>query len=140
MPYPWVYSATIANGEITALVDVTDLYPTQKAAEITGAATQVNGAFAPIYCIVDVTKATSGNPKDPDQAGKYFVPVAATPVDGHAFDPDQDFTVFVRVSIVWVTVLGPGTDGVSEPEKEPGSYTWGRHKADSHISALAGGY
>lgn len=144
MPHPWVYSATIADGKITFRVEVTDLQTTVGAIEISGIATQVNGAFAPIYRIINIPAGPNGDLKDPDQADKYFVNVDAYPTADHPFTANEDVTVFVRVSKVWVTVLGPGSDdeGSQRPrskttssgtEPTPGP-TWGKHRADSHVS------
>jgi hypothetical protein len=136
MPHPWVYSAKITDGKITFRVEVTDLQTTQGAIEITGAATQVDGAFAPISCVTDIAAASEGDRNDPEENGRYFVDVEAIPTSDHQFKENLDVTVFVRVSKVWVTVLEPGTD---EPAPRTGQGpTWGKHKADAHISAQRG--
>jgi hypothetical protein len=134
MSHPWVYSANITNGKITFRVEVTDLKATTGAIEISGIATQVNGAFAPIYRIIDIPKEANGDEDDPEERGRYFLDVEATPTADHSFRPDEDVTVFVRVSKVWVTVLGGGPG----PEKVPAGPTWGNHRADSHVSAPEG--
>jgi hypothetical protein len=137
MPHPWVYSAKITGDKITFSVEVTDLQATKGAIEITGQAMQVDGAFAPIYAITDVPDAPNGDPDDSNEVGRYFVDVETKPTSDHPFTEDQDVTVFVRVSKVWVTVLGPGTD--DRPEG-PGKMTtspglmWGIHKGDAGIS------
>jgi hypothetical protein len=137
MPHPWVYSAKVTGDKITFSVEVTDLQTTQGAIEVTGQAMQVGGAFAPIYAITDVPKAPNGDPDDRNEAGRYFVDVEATPNSGLSFVEEQDVTVFVRVSKVWVTVLGPGTDdgpdGPNPRTKKPG-LLWGVHKGDAGIS------
>jgi len=125
--HPWVYSATATNGKIKFRVEVTDLQSTAGAVEVTGVATQVNGAFAPIFGVKNVPGRANGDPKDPDQARRFFVDVDATPTPEHPFTPGEDVTVFTRASKVWVTVLGPGSDS-------PGP-TWGKHRADSHMIA-----
>jgi len=138
MPHPWVYSATITDGKIKSRVEVTDLLATRGAIEITGEATQVNGAFAPISCITNIAAATMGDPTDPDEAGRLFVNVEADPTPDHPFDKNEDLTISVRLSVEWVTVLGPGVEGSTQPrETDP---TWGIHKADAHITAQKGGY
>ena len=48
MPHPWVYSVTKTDGKITFQVEVTDFKPTAGDIEISGQATQVNGALARI--------------------------------------------------------------------------------------------
>jgi hypothetical protein len=137
MPHPWVYSAKITGDKITFSVEVTDLQTTKGAIEITGQAMQVNGAFAPIYAITDVPDAPNGDPGDPNEANRYFVDVEAQPNSSQPFVKEQDVTVFVRVSKVWVTVLGPGTDdrpdGPSTRTTSAGPM-WGIHKGDAGIS------
>jgi hypothetical protein len=137
--HPWVYSATITNGTIIFRVEVTDLRATKKAIEISGMATQENGAFAPIYRIIDMPKEPNGNPKEDDEKGRYFLNVVATPAVGTSFDPSLKVTIFVRVSKVWVTVLGPGSDDpppvTSRDVPTKPIPTWGVHVADSHVSA-----
>ena len=142
MPHPWVYSATVTGTNISFNVEVTDLKNTQGVdtaggIEITGEATQVNGAFAPISCITDIANATPGDPSDPEQAGRFFVNVEATPTPDQSFDPNEDVTVFVRLSKVWVTVLEPGTDETAQPRSGTPP-TWGKHKADAHINGKGG--
>ena len=137
MPHPWVYSGKITDGKITFRVEVTDLQTTQGAIEITGEATQVNGAFAPISCVTDIAAASKGDSNDPEEADRYFVNVEADPTSDHSFNENDDVTVFVRVSKVWVTVLGPGSDDPSLPKgtrPPPDAPTWGVHKADAHIN------
>jgi hypothetical protein len=134
-PHPWVYSAKITDGKITFRVQVTGLHDMEGAIEITGEATQDGGAFAPISCITNI-------PADPDDAGMYFVDVEAEPTPDYPFENDQDVTVFVRASKVWVTVLGPGTD---DPEKISSRTAnpdpmWGKRRKDARISAPKGGY
>jgi hypothetical protein len=136
MPHPWVYSATITDGKISFHVEVSDLHTTVGAIEISGIATQVNGAFAPIYHITDIPSEPNGDASDADQAGRYFVDVAADPTPDHPFAADEDVTIFVRVSKVWVTVLGPGSDDLSP--HVPGSPMWAQHLADSHVIAPGG--
>jgi hypothetical protein len=143
MPHPWVYSATITGSKISCHVEVSDLSATVGAIEISGIATQVNGAFAPIYRIIDIPKGPNGDPDDPDQENGYFVDVVADPTADHPFRDDEDVTVFVRVSKVWVTVLGPGSDDDRQKSNEigqpkPPGPTWGKHRADSHVSAPEG--
>jgi hypothetical protein len=110
--HPWVYSATKTERKIRFRVDVSDFLTTQGAIEITGQATQVNGAFAPITRIINIADAVMGDPDDEDEVNRYFVDVEAVPIPGHPFRDDLEITVFVRVSVskMAVTVLAPGTD------------------------------
>jgi hypothetical protein len=135
MPHPWVYSATMSNDTVTFRVEVTDLRATTGAIEISGIATQVNGAFAPIYRIINMPGAPNGDPNDDDQADRYFLDVEATPTAGQPFKADKDVTVFVRVSKVWVTVLGSGPEKSNVVGAGP---TWGKRRADSQVSAPEG--
>jgi hypothetical protein len=129
MPYPWVYSATSTDGKITFSVEVTDFDDVSGAIQVTGEATQVNGALAPLSRIF--TMADSYNGQGDDQNRK-FVDVEADPApSGHSFDPRQDVTVYVQLSEAWSTVLGPGL-GPNDRGTEGGP-TWGNHKADTHL-------
>ena len=131
MPHPWVYSATITGDTITFSVEVTDLQDVAGAIEITGEATQVNGALAQLSRTVTIADAYNGAG---DDQGLKFVDVPANPVPGHPFDKAEDVTVFVQVSEAWSTVLGPGTGKVGGREGDLGSEaTWGNHKEDTHI-------
>jgi hypothetical protein len=102
-PLPYVDSATIKGKRIIFRVDVTDFKDSQGFIEISGEATQDSGAFATIYAIVKVPKRANGVG---DDKGKYYVNVSAGLIPDHPFRKDRDVTVFVRVSKVWVTVLG----------------------------------
>jgi hypothetical protein len=138
-PHPWVYSANITDGKITFRVQVTGLHDMDGAIEITGEATQAGGAFAPISCITNIPAEPNGVG---DDAGMYLVDIEADPTPDYPFEDDQDVTVFVRASKVWVTVLGPGTD--DPPDKSPRitseGPTWGIRRKDARISAQKGGY
>ena len=144
-PHPWVYSAKITDGKITFRVEVTDFKPTAADIgisgdiEISGQATQVNGAFARISCITNMDASFKGKGDDAD---RDFVNVEATPIGEQPFTEDKDVTVFVQVSKVWVTVLGPGIEPGDEGTESASIErpTWGIHKADAHSSAQEGGY
>jgi hypothetical protein len=138
LSHPWVYSAKITNGKITFRVEVTDLKSTKRLVEISGQATQVGGAFAPIYAITEVPGAPNGEKDEEGEEDRYYVDVEAEPTPKHPFRKDQDITVFVRVSQAWVTVLGEGTDKptelVGEDKTAPEGLTWGKFRADARIS------
>jgi hypothetical protein len=108
MPYPYVDSAVITGDKITFRVEVTDFKTTEGGIEISGQATQVGGALAEISAIAQVPATPNGEGED---QGKYFVDVTADTIPPKRFRKDQDVTVFVRVSKVWVTVLGEHTTG-----------------------------
>ena len=123
MSHPRVYSVTCTGGKITARVEVTDFQTTEGAIEITGEATQVNGAWARVSGIADRATAT-------EEDDKYFVDVEGALIPDHKFNANKDVTAFVRVSKTWVTVLGPGTE---DPVKWAQGPIWGICKADSQL-------
>jgi hypothetical protein len=152
--HPWVYSAKIANGKITFSVEVTDFKSDAGDIEISGQATQEGGAFAPIYCIKNMKDAVEGTG---DDKGRFFMEdVEANISPEYPFREGLNITVFVRVSKVWVTVIGEGgeeEEGGEEavdptqlsevldrehPPVEAG--TWGKHKADAHLRSQNGGH
>ena len=132
MSHPWVGKATFnENGTITFSVEVTDLIKTQGAIEITGAASQDNGAFAPISSVKNISEAYDDAP---DYPGCNFVDVDATPTGDHPFAVNLEITVFVRVSKVWVTVLGLGTGAVRDAGAAAAAgQTW-KFETDGQIS------
>ena len=143
MPHPWVYNATVAadGSKITFSVEVTDITipqgNTQGTIEITGEATQINGALARISCITDRSTAYKGAPDPTDQppTDRYFVDVDAVPTPGHPFLSNLDITVFVRVSKVWVTVLGAsGWPERVQGTAAPAGTTWA-YETDAQIGA-----
>ena len=136
MPHPWVYSAKITGDKITFRVEVTDFKTTAGVVEISGQATQEGGAFAPIYKTATVPDAPNGDPDDEDEAGRSFVNVDVTQNPDYPFKNGQAITVFVRVSKVWVTVIGQSTvgqplSGQTGQVALDGS-TWEEHLADAH--------
>jgi hypothetical protein len=120
----WVYSVVLTDGKMTFHVEVTDFQDTAGPIEITGEATQVNGAWALVSSVADRATAT-------EEGGKYFVNVVGVLTPDHPFDSNADVTTFVRVSKTWVTVLGPGTD---VPVETPNPI-WGKYQADSQLPA-----
>ena len=119
----WVYSVALTDGKMTFHVEITDLENTTGAIEITGEATQVNGAWARVSGIADRATAT-------EEDDKYFVDVEGALIPDHKFNANKDVTAFVRVSKTWVTVLGPGTE---DPVKWAQGPIWGICKADSQL-------
>jgi branched-subunit amino acid aminotransferase/4-amino-4-deoxychorismate lyase len=93
----YITSATINGNQLTFQVKVND-FESNDVIEITGQATQSGGAFAPISSIKTVPAKSNGD---------NYVEVTAGKMGEYPFRKDQDVTVFVRVSRVWVTVLGP---------------------------------
>ncbi len=128
MPEPYVTSATITGGKIVLSVRL-DKFTPNEYVEISGQATQINGAFANFYDIQQVP-AEPNVPADPSVPGDtdhYDVDVTGAP-SPHQFRGEQDVSVVARVATVWLTVLegqppatGPGgglaPDGATWKEK-----------------------
>jgi hypothetical protein len=110
--HPYVESVSITGHKITLRVEVTDFKTSTGGIEISGQATQNGGAFANISSIVDIATATVGDD------GELFVTVTADSIPPYRFRKDQDVTIFVRVSKVWVTVLGEQS-GVAQSYGKP---------------------
>lgn len=136
MPPPYVtrVSSSAANSDITftVLLDGLEENVTEEEfIEITGAATQVGGAFAMINRIVRA-------PTNVDDKGTGSVDVTATPSPDRKFRQDLDVTVFLRVSRVWVTVLGKGQadrDPKHPDPIRPGEHRWGIPRASAQVYA-----
>lgn len=110
--HPYVYSVSMADdgNQISLVVEVTDFIATGGTVEISGQATQVNGAFANIFAYVDVKDATPGDDNETRNGQPLmYVTVTAPIASTYRFRKDLDVTIFVRVSKVWVTVLGEPT-------------------------------
>lgn len=131
MPPPYVTRVRkSATGELTFTVLI-DEFEEKEFIEITGAATQVGGAFAMINQIVPVPE------KDSNQATSS-VKITVDPNPDRVFRNDLDVTVFIRIAKVWVTVLGQGLDpGVTDHEPAPGQGEgrWGRLRGSSQMYA-----
>ena len=97
MPHAYVISVTYTDDQLTFRVNVEDFKDTAGSVEISGQAVQAGGAFVNIYAIAPVPT----TPGDNDES-YVDVPVAVPP---NEFKKDQDITIFMRVSKVWVTVL-----------------------------------
>lgn len=115
MPHPWVSKATFtADGKITLSVEVTDLKDTTGAIEITGAATQENGAFASFYLITNITAAYNGGPDNPNSMFVDVVAVPAADPTSHPFAANLTMTVTARTSKWWASVLESGSGTATE--------------------------
>ena len=106
--HPYADSVSVMGNQITLRVEITDFKATDGGLEISGQVTQTGGAFANFFEIVDIATATSGD------NGELFVDMTATKMGEYPFRDDQDVTVFVRVSRVWVTVLGSQGQAATE--------------------------
>jgi len=99
MTLPYVTDVTIKDGQVVLTVEL-DKYLANEPVEISGYATQGNGAFATFYDLQSV---------DENPAGKVFMYVTATP--SAQFQSGEAVTVALRASRVWVTVLTATSDG-----------------------------
>jgi hypothetical protein len=134
MSHPWIGKATFTqDGKITFSVEVTDLLNAKGAIEITGVATQANGAFAPISSITSMTAAYNGGPDYPDST---FVDVVAVPTSDRQFAANLDIIAYVEAKKVWVTVLRSGNASLSVPvgPAAAAGATWA-YETDGQISA-----
>lgn len=133
MVNPYVTSATFASGQMTFSVLADDFQGDEEEyIEISGYATQTGGAFANIYTVASIpAKAADGSKPPP-------VTVQANPRPQMKFRQDQDVTVAIRVSKVWVTVLriAPLGDETENPPPPPDGTTW---NVIGHVSEMYGG-
>jgi hypothetical protein len=121
----FVTKVTFQNDTITFSVGVYG-FDAGEPVEISGYATQANGAFANIYKIEQVPKMpdpgpATGPPADPS------VDVTVEPQSGVPFIMGEEVTVIIRAAKVWVTVLGQKSspDGLTLESPPPGGpITW----------------
>lgn len=125
MPDSYVTSAALTTDaqsvtQIALTVQVDD-FVSGEMVEISGQATQSGGAFANYYDIQKVPDAVTGA----DGKSHRAVTVTTHPIPTFPFMQGQPVTVVLRVSRVWVTVLGPQS-GVSSDSSTPAgnNTTW----------------
>jgi len=128
MSHGFVTSATLQNGKITFSVGVYE-FKAGEPVEISGYATQTNGAFVNIYQIKQV----------PDMADPA-VDVTVDPQSGQQFSQDDEITVVIRAAKVWVTVLGSTQPVGVGPESVPpgGPITWGNVQVVTRLNGDTG--
>jgi hypothetical protein len=114
---------TDATGTQIALTVQVDNFESGKTVEISGHATQGDGAFANYYDLKQVPAA------DPNNGGHKIVTVTTRPIPPNQFGQDQEVTVVLRVSMVWATVLQ--TQPVTS--KSGGNPAWGPPKIVSSL-------
>jgi hypothetical protein len=135
MPEPYVTSATITGGKIVLSVRLDEFKPNEYV-EISGQATQINGAFAYFYDIQQVPAEPNvlADPSVPNDTDHYDVDVTGAP-SPHQFRGDQDVSVVARVARVWLTVLGgqPSQTGSGQGDAAPDGATW-KEKRVSQIN------
>jgi hypothetical protein len=130
MPHPFVTTATVKDDliEITVEFDYSD---SGTYVEVSGSATQSGGAFANFYDIAETTPGLTG------PTGAFpTVNVSAHPLPPNNFRKDEDVTFVIRVSKVWLTVLGP--QGSTTSTEDPGvpadqGTTWNVVRKQSHL-------
>ncbi len=133
MPRPFVKSATI-SGNVMELTVELDHPDSGSYVEVSGSATQTGGAFANFY---DIKQATSGL-TDPN--GPYpTVNVSANPLPPNKFRADEDVTFVIRISRVWLTVLGSQgststSDTTGQGTQAGEGTTWDQVRRQSHIT------
>ena len=119
----FVTKVTLQNDTITFSVGVYG-FDAGEPVEISGYATQTNGAFANIYQIEQVPK-MADPPADPP--ADPSVDVTVEPRSTVPFSQDEPVTVVIRAAKVWVTVLGstPPQEGLgAETRSADASITW----------------
>ena len=132
--HSYVTSAKITGGKIVLSVRL-DAFNPNEYVEISGQATQINGAFANFYDIQQVPAEPNvpADPAVPGDKGHYDVYVTGAP-SPHQFKGDQDVSVVARVATVWLTVLAgqpPGYGGGLAPD----GATW----KEKTVSQMTGG-
>jgi hypothetical protein len=103
--------------------------------EISGAATQVGGAFAAIHKVASVPP----KPTDPPEA-EASVDVSADLCSDKEFRKDLDVTVYIRIAKIWVTVLGEGPPSESKGPPDQGipvdeDTMWGKIRHVAQLNA-----
>jgi hypothetical protein len=111
MPRPYVSAVTFIEKQIVLTIQL-DEYLAGQPVEISGYATQNNGAFANFYAIQSV----GANPD-----GTVVMYVKGTPQT--PFMEGEPVTVTLRAAKVWVTVLTG--DGEISPQSQPAKATDG---------------
>jgi hypothetical protein len=114
--------------EITVELDYPD---SGSYAEVSGSATQTSGAYANFYDIKEATPGLTG------PTGPYpTVTASAHPLPPNKFKNNEDVTFVIRVSKVWLTVLGPnqGSYTASAGSVAEEGTTWNQLKKVSHIT------
>jgi hypothetical protein len=125
MPDSYVTSAAFTTDaqsvtQIALAVQVDD-FNEGETVEVSGHATQIGGAFANYYDVKKVPAAVTGADGKPHKT----VTVTTHPIPEFPFVEGQQVTVVLRVSRVWVTVLGPQA-GISPASTNPAgnNTTW----------------
>lgn len=132
-PYPYVRSATINKGQVEIIVEL-DPRESGYYVEVSGSATQTGGAFANFYGISEATV----DPASPSGSNPT-VKVSSDPLPPNKFWNDEDVTFVIRVSKVWLTVLGPQPTDPGTAPRTAGpadeGMTWNDLKKVSHLDA-----
>jgi hypothetical protein len=118
----YVTRAELKNNKVVLTVQVAGYKPGE-AVEISGHATQDNGAFATFYDIQNVPGTNT--------SGHSYLIVTANPVDIAKFEKGQaagkDIIVVARVAKVWATMLKKVRVNPEDPN--PGDMAWEAYEA-----------
>jgi hypothetical protein len=140
MPDSWVTSVTITDTAQLKLSVQLDGFKPGRNVEISGQVTQSGGAFANFYDIQPVpAEPNAADLNNPSVLTHYSVDVLTNPLPPHKFRDDQDVTVVLRVSKVWLTVLGAhkepaeGTGLQDSGQPAPGGTAWDRQTQYSDL-------
>ena len=109
MPFPWVTDVTFNNNQIVLTVKI-EGFETGERIELSGYATQENGAFA-VFSTLQVVP-----PPTPDQKITMYV----TALSSLNFQTGSPVTVVFRAARVWVTVLEESGNGQGIPPEYTG--------------------
>jgi len=140
MPRPYVISAKITGGKIELGVLVDEFNPDEYV-EISGQATQTNGAFANFYGMEQVPHEPNV-PPDPSVEGDkahYCVFMSADLPPSNStkkFSKNLDVVAVFRVAKLWLTVLGEHNQvlGDQPPPQDAGDGTmWDKVKQVSAV-------
>jgi hypothetical protein len=134
MPRPYVTNVTSQNNQIVITVKVNG-FPSDEPIEISGYATQNDGALAVFY---DLQPFPAPNPD-----GTAYVYLTASPTEN--FKQGHPVTVVLRMSRVWTTVLEeeepeePSPVPVENVEPTEGGTAWSYIKAVTYAAPFPGG-
>ena len=139
MPFPWVTDVTFNNDQIVLTVKI-EGFDTGERIELSGYATQENGAFA-VFSTLQVVPPPAINKK---------ITMYVTALSSLNFEKGSPVTVVFRAARVWVTVLEESEDGqgnvgvypdlAQEPDDPAGEDTaWNVVTAAAYPAAPPGG-
>jgi hypothetical protein len=107
-PHPWVTDVTLNNNQIVLTVKI-EGFTTGERIELSGYATQENGAFA-VFSGLQVVPTPAPNNK---------ITMYVTALSSQNFQKGSPVTVVFRAARVWVTVLEESQDGQGNATQYP---------------------